>query len=183
VPIYIALLKGINVGGKNLLKMIALKAAFENAGFKNVVTYKQSGNIIFEAKKSTPSLLETQISALIFNNFNLSIATFVISAQDFENSIHKNPLINNTNYDTGFMHITFLADSPKTIDITKLMQTPLQNDAIEIIEQSIYLYCPGGYSATKFTNAKIEATLKCTATTRNWKTCIAILSLLATIKF
>ena len=89
--LYIALLRGINVGGKNTLSMSALKAVFEKADFTDVQTYINSGNIIFSSQKEDAFELQKICKKLIKKNFQLDIPVMVISAEEYTASVKKAP--------------------------------------------------------------------------------------------
>src|ERR671918_593403 len=76
---YVALLRGINVGGKNLIKMAELKAAFEGAGFEDVATYIQSGNVLFRAARSSTAALERRIEGMLSRKFGYRASVVVRS--------------------------------------------------------------------------------------------------------
>ena len=80
---YVALLRGINVGGKNTVKMSTLTAALEKHGFTNVRTYINSGNILFESDKTDKNKLAGEVQSIIKTTFKLTIPTVVISADEF----------------------------------------------------------------------------------------------------
>ncbi len=79
---YISLLRGINVGGKNKIEMSVLKAGFVSLGYQNVITFLNSGNIIFTAENEDPALLTQQISAMIHERFGLEIPVLTILQED-----------------------------------------------------------------------------------------------------
>jgi uncharacterized protein (DUF1697 family) len=171
---YIALLRGINVSGKNLIKMDALKKSMESIGFANVRTYIQSGNILFDIENATSS----QISQLIINkidkDFGIQLPVMVKTLEEWESAIKENPFLPEYSDALDCLHLTFLEKQPEESMIQKIL--PLQNgpDHCIILEDRIYLYCPEGYGRTKFTNTYFENKLKAKATTRNWKTILKL---------
>lgn len=88
---YIALLRGINVGGNNKISMPELKTAFEKSGFNKVVTYINSGNIIFESGEKDVAVLRSKCESLIAGNFNLKIPVGVISAAELVQALKHSP--------------------------------------------------------------------------------------------
>jgi len=170
----IALLRGINVSGKNPIKMDALKMSMESLGFVNVRTYIQSGNILFNIENATTS----KISQLIFNKidkvFGLQVPVMVKTLEEWEIAIKENPFLPEYSESLESLHLTFLEKQPEESLIQKIL--PLQNgpDHCIILKDRIYLYCPEGYGRTKFTNTYFENKLKAKATTRNWKTILKL---------
>lgn len=88
---YLALLRGINVGGNTLIKMTDLKEALETANFENVRTYIQSGNVIFDSKENNKQKLGIQISECIYSNFKYSVDVIVFSDQEWKDIIVAAP--------------------------------------------------------------------------------------------
>lgn len=172
---YISLLRGINVSGKNSIKMDALKKAFEEAGFYNVTTYIQSGNIIFNSNETNSKSLEQLIFNIILNKFGFNVPVTILTIDELEQSLNKNPFSNNS--DEKFIHFTFLKDLPTISYEKEINNKKALNEEIKIINKTIYLYCPDGYGKTKLTNNYLEKVLKVSATTRNLKTTNQLLTI------
>ena len=178
---YISILRGINVGGHKLIKMQALTKLYEELGFKNVKTYIQSGNVVFQAKQTDSTLLEEMISKKMTEIFTFEVP-IIVKLQKEIAKIHKNnPFIHEKNYDTNLLHVTFLSQKPKQADIAKITGD-FGNDEFIITDKAVYLYCPNGYGNTKLTNTFFENKLKISATTRNWKTTTELLNMSLSIK-
>ena len=178
---YISILRGINVGGHKLIKMQALTKLYEDFGFKNVKTYIQSGNVVFQAKQTDSTLLEEMISKKITEIFTFEVP-IIVKLQKEMAKIHKNnPFIHEKNYDTNLLHVTFLSQKPKQADIAKITGD-FGNDEFIISDKAVYLYCPNSYSNSKLTNTFFENKLKVSATTRNWKTTTELLNMSLSIK-
>jgi uncharacterized protein (DUF1697 family) len=167
---YISILRGINVSGKNIIKMDALRKLFIDADFSNVQTYIQSGNIIFETKKIATAGLEKIISGEIKKQFGLNIPVLVTGLEELKEAIKNNPFTNAQLKDINFLHVTFLSGIAGKENIAKISITNFLPDEFVVIDKAIYLYCPNGYGNTKLNNNFFENKLKLTATTRNWKT-------------
>jgi uncharacterized protein (DUF1697 family) len=174
---YIAILRGINVGGKRIIKMDALKQLFLNLGFLNIETYIQSGNVIFKSKKQKEDTLANIISAEIKKVFTYDVPTIVKNIDDLKKIIASNPLTKDKSNLVEFLHVTLLATTPTKENIENLIKLKFGDDMFSIIDNAVYLYCPNGYSKTKLTNSFLENKLKVTATTRNWKTCNELLNI------
>jgi uncharacterized protein (DUF1697 family) len=167
---YISILRGINVSGHNIIKMDQLKKLIENLGFENVHTYIQSGNLIYQTKKTAPIKLSERIKNSIQKEFGFDVPVFTITSETLEVVIKNNPFQKDINKDAVFFHVTFLSAIPAQEKIEILKSIDSKNDIFEIVEQAMYLYCPNGYGNTKLTNTFVESKLKASATTRNWKT-------------
>jgi uncharacterized protein (DUF1697 family) len=174
---YIAILRGINVGGKRMIKMDALKQLFLSLGFSNIETYIQSGNVIFKSKKLNEDKLANIISEAIKNVFTYDVPTIVKNVDELKNIITNNPFTKDKSKLIEFLHVTFLNAIPTKENVEIITKLDFGDDAFSIIDNAVYLYCPNGYSNSKLTNSFLENKLKVTATTRNWKTCNELLSI------
>jgi len=174
---YISLLRGINVGGKNIIKMSDLKQVYENLNFKNIRTYIQSGNVVFETEKSEIQEIENDISNKIFENFGFNVPVTIVEKNEFQIIVENNPF-NITDVDFKNFHVTFLKSYPVHEDINKINSEIYLPDEFRVIQKSVYLNIKNGYGNTKLTNTFLESKFKTTATTRNWNTIIQLLKIL-----
>ena len=172
---YISILRGINVSGKNIIKMEALKRLFESLDFQKVTTYVQSGNVIFSSALSDVKKIEKLITSQIEKDFGLKVPVIILTIAELKQCIEDNPLIKNR--DEAFLHFTFLAERPIDCKKERIKDKKAVNEEIEISERVVYLYCPNGYGKTKLTNTFLENTLKVTATTRNFRTTYKLLKI------
>lgn len=172
---YVALLRAINVGGKNVIRMADLRAAFETLGFSEVSTYLQSGNVLFEAGKATTPTLEKRIEALLKQMTGNEIAVMVRSADEMKRIVAVDPFADD---DTGDSHryVTFLRTTP---DRDMPRSTPRGDAEVALVGDrevySISLLIDGRYGQA---GSFVEAKLKVAATTRNWGVVKAIAELL-----
>ena len=93
MPVYIALLRGINIGPNKRIKMEALRKSFETLGFQQVKTYIQSGNVVFKSQKSTPPLLGKKIESRIVTDFGFSASVLVRAGDELAHTIAANPFL------------------------------------------------------------------------------------------
>jgi uncharacterized protein (DUF1697 family) len=163
---FVALLRGINVGGKNKIKMADLRSALGDAGFINVRTYIQSGNVVFESAKNQDSL-ELLISKTIKSQFGYEVPVMVREASFFIKAIKNCPY---KNKDVAAICVAVLSEPAKKSDVKALESLDHGDDAVSIRGDVAYLYCPSGFSKTKLTNNFIEKKLRLRATSRNWRT-------------
>ena len=177
MAIYISILRGINVGGHNKIKMDDLRKLFANAGFGKVQTYIQSGNIIFETKKTTTIFLEKIIADEIKKQFGFNVPVLVIELEELKNVIKNNPFAKDKLKNENYLHVTFLSGKPAKENIAQIIAGNFLPDEFIVINKAVYLHCPNGYGNTKLNNNFFENKLKLTATTRNWKTVNEILKI------
>lgn len=166
---YIALLRGINVGGKTV-KMDRLKACFEGLGFSAVQTYIQSGNVLFEANaESLVALLKTLEEALLAD-FGFDIAVLLLTSNELAQLLTENPYAGRTLAEGERVYVTLLESVPTPQVVEALPQDPRSPDQYIIRGRAAWLLCPGGYGRTVYNNAWFEKKLKIKATTRNLET-------------
>lgn len=153
-----------------MIKMDALRKMYEDLGYKNIQTYIQSGNVIFQCKKSKQNDLAKKISTQIAKQFGFEVPVIVMEVRELKEIILNNPFLNDHLKDLSHLHVTFLSSAPDSVNFENIKQGQPQGEKIALIGKTIYLYCPNGYGKTKFTNTWLENKLKVNATTRNWKT-------------
>ncbi|HEY8890823.1 MAG TPA: DUF1697 domain-containing protein [Clostridium sp.] len=167
---YVTLLRGINVGGLKRIKMIELKNMFESLHFKNVKTYIQSGNVIFDCDFVDTLKLSILIENKISETFGFLVKTIIRTDEEFKNIVNNSPFVNELNIELDKLHVVFMVDIPEENRLLSLDIKKEENERFLIISREIYLYCPNGYGKTKLNNTTFEKKLEAVATTRNWKT-------------
>jgi uncharacterized protein (DUF1697 family) len=166
---YVALLRGVNVGGKPV-RMELLRASFEALGCKGVRTYIQSGNVVFDAGAKNAATLVRKIEAKLREDFNFAVATVLLSAEELRALSERNPFASDKTVDQGRLHVTFLPAGAPAAAAQILESLAGKAERYHIGAREIFLYCPNGYGTSKLANPFIEKKLGVTATTRNWKT-------------
>jgi uncharacterized protein (DUF1697 family) len=169
---YLALLRGVNVSGTSL-RMAELKKSLSDLGLENVQTYLQSGNVIFKSK-TAQAKLAGQIEARIKKDFGLGISVLVLSAKEIDAIVTKNPLWPESGGEGSHFHATFLFDpvTKKTFDALTLPAA--DGEKAVLAKGAVLLHCPHGYGRTKLNNTYFEKSLGVKATTRNWKSVLAL---------
>ncbi len=173
---YIAFLRGINVSGPKLIKMEELRKHFEIPGFKNVVTYIQSGNVLFDAKETDTTKLRAKIEKQLAAKLGYEVAVIVRSIDEIKQAIKRNPYPNADEDTERKLYVTFLSDTPDKALHASLDKYKNENEEFRILEREVYLLLVS-YGNTKLSNALIEKKLGLCATTRNWATLNKILEL------
>jgi len=172
---YIILLRGVNLGGHKKIKMEELRQVLEIAGYAQISTYIQSGNICLECPEIAKEELSEAIGELLQKHFGFDVPTFARTLADWEKIIAELPFVEES---IDFLHITLLHKIPDAAAVAAIDSSKFSsNERFVAIGQTVYLYCPDGYGRTKLTNNFWEKKLNCAATTRNWKTVLAMASL------
>jgi uncharacterized protein (DUF1697 family) len=170
MPIYVGLLRGINVAGKKIVRMENLRASFEALGFGQVRTYVQSGNVVFEATKTSTTSLSKRIGERILSDYGFSVPLILRTSSEMNKIVSDNPFLEEKEIDRSKLHVTFLSEPPAIAALAKLDALNGSPDEFRVKDGEVYLYCPNGYGRTKLSNAAFERLLSVEATTRNWKT-------------
>lgn len=168
---YIAILRGINVGGHRKILMKDLRKLFQKMKFKNVLTYIQSGNVIFDFDDSVCIAdIEKQITNSIKTKYGYDVPVIVRKAEDLIEILNSNPFINSDDFDIERLALTFLGEIPEKHKVSIIEEIDFSPDRFIIIGKNAFVYCSGKYSDSKISNKFFEDKLKTKATTRNWKT-------------
>lgn len=173
---YVALLRGINVGGKNKLPMKDLVAIFERACCARVRSYIQSGNIVLEAEPELAVGLEARVSAEIEKRFRLRVPVMLRTARELRAVARKNPLLE-AGASVESLHVIFLADDPGKSRAATLDPDRSPPDTFVVRGREIHVSCPNGVGRSKLTNAWFDAKLGTVSTGRNWRTVLKLVEM------
>ena len=175
---HVALLRGINVGGKNPLSMKALAEEFVAAGCADVRTFIQSGNVIFSAPlDNDENQLSRLLCARLAQRFNYTAPLALRTTEELRAAIANNPyLAMGTPEDS--LHVMFLTATPDAEAVKKLDPDRSPGDEYQVIGREIYMRLPSGMARTKLTNAYFDTKLGVTSTARNWRTTTKLLELM-----
>ena len=179
---FVSLLRGINVSGQKFIRMTELKELYESLGFTKVTTYVQSGNVVFDCDNPDASEIGSAIEIEIERRFGFPVTVILRSPSDFQRIIDGNPFIHPRNEDPSKLYVTFLASLPPAEISNDLKIPPGIKDECILRGKEIYLFCPNGYGRTKLSNSFFERRLKVLATTRNWKTVVAVYDIISSRK-
>jgi len=170
---WIALLRGVNVGGKTL-RMETLRETLAALGMEAVKTYIQSGNAVFRCSESDGNALRKHLEQGITENLEVVVSLLLRSPAELE------ALLSASSFelaDVSSLYYTFLEKSPET-GLTETLPSPQAGfDEFRIIGREIHLHCPGGYGRTVYSNQYFERKLKQIATTRNRNTVLKLLEM------
>lgn len=165
---WIALFRGINVGGHNTMPMAALKATFESAGCSSVQTYIQSGNVIFASASKSKQNLGKRLGDAIEDQFGSRPKILLLSEGDFRAALGNNPFLDAV-AEPKTLHFFFLDSPPKSPDIEGIDRLALSSERFELIDAVFYLHTPEGFGRSKLA-AGAERKLGEPATARNYTT-------------
>lgn len=172
---YIALLRGINVSGHKKIKMAELKGLLEELDFKDVHTYIQSGNVIFNTHLTSNVAIEEKIKTAIKSKFDFDVPVLVKTREELQQIFDSNPI--NKETDIKNQYFILLGQNPKKEKVEALNPSDYLPEEFYIKANCIYVNCSNGYGNTKCNNNFFEQKLKVAATTRNYKTLAKLLEL------
>jgi uncharacterized protein (DUF1697 family) len=196
VTMFVALLRAVNVGGQNRVPMAELRERLSAGGLRGVQTYVQSGNVTFEAEGTDTARQAGIVHDLVQRDFDLDVQVLALAGPQLEQIIAGNPFLNQ-GADEKTLHVTFLF-SPVPATVFADLKLPAQGGEQAVLAGSatltahsapawngqlsgklIYLHLPLGYGRSKLSNPWFERVLKTPATTRNWRTVLALRGLTA----
>jgi uncharacterized protein (DUF1697 family) len=173
---YVALLRGINVGGRTKLPMADLRALMETLGHANVVTYIQSGNVVFTSA-AKEAKVASDIAAGVKQKFGYDLAVIVRTRAQLAKVVSGNPYLK-SGADPSKLHVTFLAAKPSAAAIAKLDPDRCPPDEFVVQGREIFMLLPNGMGRTKLTIDYFEKRLGTPGSARNWNTVNKLLELM-----
>jgi uncharacterized protein (DUF1697 family) len=165
---HVALLRGVNVGGNNLIAMADLCGLLENLGFSRGRSLLQSGNLVFEAKGRTAAELERLLEAETEKRFKRSVDYFVRSPEEWKKLVERNPFPRESKDDPSHLLVQFLKRAPKPAD-AKSLEAWTGPERVRTDGKQAYIAYPDGIGRSKLTAAVLEKKLG-SGTGRNWNT-------------
>jgi uncharacterized protein (DUF1697 family) len=176
VTAYAALLRAINVGGTGIIRMADLKALCEKAGFRDVVTLLQSGNVVFTAKGSDKAVAK-KLADAVEKNHGFRPLVAVRTADEIEAAMKANPFRAEETSDPSHLHIVFTADTPEEEAAARITAMKVNRERLHLEGRELYVHYADGAGTSKVTNVVLERALGVQGTARNWNTVGKLLAL------
>jgi uncharacterized protein (DUF1697 family) len=174
----VSFLRGINMTGHNSLKMKDLAELYKVAGFSEIETYIQSGNVIFASPENLSfENLSSKIRDKILERFGYNVAVVIRTVQELRSIVKSNPYATEETFDKKKAAVIFLSDTPSEAGIQKLKGIDTSPDRYEISGKEIYIYCPNGFGKTRIYSNFFDKKLNVEGTARNWTTITTILDI------
>jgi uncharacterized protein (DUF1697 family) len=174
---HLALLRGINVSGHNMIKMDLLKKALEMIGFQNVQTYIQSGNVFVDSEEENAAKVGFQIQQEIFKSFGHDVPIVMLAKQDLEACFTNNPFLKEADVDFKKLYVAFVSKELRSDSINDLKISQFKPDEARIDASRIFIKYAVGAGKTRLDQKYIEKKLNLTATIRNWNTVSQLLQM------
>jgi uncharacterized protein (DUF1697 family) len=177
MTVAISMLRGVNVGGHNLVKMELLRGLYESLGLRDSQTYVQSGNVVFRTSARDLTALAKRIETSIEQTFGFRPGVMNRSPSDLREVIRRNPFAARRGIDPRKLLVTFLAADPSAEAREKILGIKIPPEELRLEGREVYVYYPNGVGRSKLSPALIEKTLKTPGTGRNWNTVTKLLEI------
>ncbi len=174
---YIALLRGINVGGHKKIPMAELRLLLEKKGLRNVKTYIQSGNVVFQSPSQDKTEIEELIKKLILDHFGFEVPVLVKTHSELKTIINACPFLEDEKIKSYFF---LLQSLPNKENVEEASEKQYEGEDYKILNDCIYYYCNKGYGQAKFNMSLFERKLETNATSRNYRTMVKLIEMSAT---
>ncbi|MFL5351176.1 DUF1697 domain-containing protein [Archangium sp.] len=176
MPRYIALLRGINVGGNKKVPMAQLRELMEGLGYTDVATLLQSGNAVFTSKEKSPAKVGRQLEVAIAKEFGFEVSVVIRTRDELAAAIQANPLSGAEDDPSHFL-VTFLSDAPEPKKLEAIDPKAYLPDEFRVVGREIYARFPKGIGDSKLATVLGGPRLGVTPTARNWNTVLKLLEL------
>jgi uncharacterized protein (DUF1697 family) len=177
MPVHIALLRGINVGGRNLIAMSDLRDLLGALGFTEAKSLLQSGNLVFQSTRRTGASLERLLEAETKKRLAASADYFVRTVDEWQTIVARNPFPDEAKRDPSHLVVQFLKEEPEANKVKALQAAIRGPEVVRADGKQLYAFYPAGIGESKLTNALIERTLGLRGTARNWNTVLKLAAL------
>ncbi|MCM2369509.1 DUF1697 domain-containing protein [Rhodopirellula sp. ICT_H3.1] len=168
MAMWVALFRGVNVGGKNLMPMAELTRVLESLACTHVRTYIQSGNVVFGSRMSNREKLTERVIDAVEETFGFRSPLILLTTDEFLEALKKNPFLEAVAVPKS-LHFYFLAEKPKTPDLDGIEQLAISTESFCLTDRVFYLHAPDGVGTSKLA-ARAERKLGVVATARNYAT-------------
>lgn len=177
MPTWIALLRAINVGGRNMVSMPALREALAADGFGDVRTYVQSGNIVVRSPQRSAASVGKRMGALLEHEYGLTVPVIVRSPGELASVIDANPFPAAAAERPKLLNVTFLAGDPDADGVAAIHEDALTRDVCRVDGRHLYVDYVDGVHGSKLTPTYFSRRLGVDGTARNWRTVLALAEL------
>ena len=177
MAVIISMLRGVNVGGHNKIKMDALRALYESMKLREAQTYVQSGNVIFRTDERDIARLAKRIENGIERKLGFRPDVILRTATEMREVIARNPFAKRRGIEPSKLLVTFLGSDPGAEAREKILQIKCDPEELRIEGRELYIYFPNGIGRSKLSWAGLEKTLKTPGTARNWNSVTKMLEM------
>jgi uncharacterized protein (DUF1697 family) len=177
MPVIISMLRGVNVGGHNKIKMETLRALYESLGLRDPLTYVQSGNVVFKTDRCDLIALAKRIEDAIERGFGFRTAVILRTSAELREVVARNPFAKRRSVEPNKLLVTFLASIPTVEAHDKVVDLKTDPEEVRLDGREVYIYFPNGMARPKISWVAIEKMLKTPGTGRNWNSVTRMLEM------
>jgi len=175
--VFIAMLRGVNVGGNNMIKMEVLREICGTLKFRGAQTYVQSGNVVFACDERDAAVVEKKLENAIERKLGFRPAVIARTAAQLRDAVARNPFAKRRGLEPGKLLVTFLSGEPDATGLKTVRATKTDPEEMRIDGREVYIYFPNGAGKSKLAWSKIAEMLKVAGTARNWNSVNALLKM------
>lgn len=176
MPVVICMLRGVNVGGRNKIKMDQLRALCVPLKLRDAVTHLQSGNLVFRAAERNLAALEKKLEHTIEKSFGFRCAAILRTPAEMKDAISRNPF-QGRELDPSKVLVYFLRAEPSPEARAKAALVPSEPEELHIHARELFIYFPNGMARPKLSMPAVERALQTAGTGRNWNTVTRLLEI------
>lgn len=177
MPVFVSLLRGVNVGGHNKIKMDALRALYESLQLREAQTYVQSGNVVFKTEEHDRAELSDRIGSAIERSFGFRPAVILRACSELKSVVDRNPFATRRDITPSKLLVTFLASDPGQESREKVLKIKTDPEELRVVGSELYVYFPNGMGRSKLPFSVIEKALEVPGTSRNWNSVTKLLEI------
>src|SRR5215469_6512045 len=177
MPVLISMLRGVNLGPHNRIKMDALRGVYTSVNFEDPRTYVQSGNVIFKTKEKNTPQLANKIQGAIQKKFGCCPDVILRTTDELRKAIAASPFAGRPNLEPGKILVTFLDAEPPREAAATLAKFKDYPEELHLKGRELYIYFPNGAGRSKLPWSSVERFLKVTGTARNWNSVTSMLKM------
>jgi uncharacterized protein (DUF1697 family) len=173
----ISLLRAVNLGPHNKVKMDTLRELYESLGLRGAQTYVQSGNVVFQTEAKDLARLQKRIENAIEESFGFCTGVVLRSSVELKDIIRRNPFAKRSGIEPNKLVVSFLTGEPGPESKEKIAQIKVGPEEMHLDGRELYIYYAKGIGTSKLTPAVLERALKMSGTARNWNTVTKLLEM------
>ena len=177
MTVVISMLRGVNVGGHNKIKMDALRALYVSLKLEDVATFIQSGNVVFRTKERELGKVGKRIGDGIEKSFGFRPEVILRTVEEMRGVVARNPFAGRKDVEPGKLLVWFLAAEPEAEARKKVFTVKMEREELRLDERELYIYFPDGQGRSKLSMAAVERALKVSGTGRNWNSVLKLLEM------
>ena len=177
MTVVISMLRGVNVGGHNKIKMDALRALYVSLKLEDVTTFIQSGNVVFRTKERELGKISKRIGDGIEKSFGFRPEVILRTVEEMRGVVARNPFAARKDVEPGKLLVWFLVAAPEAEARKKVFTVKMEREELRIEERELYIYFPDGQGQSKLSMAAVERALKVAGTGRNWNSVLKLLEM------